>query len=192
MLNLVWPIFIIISIIFSFFNGNIEGINKSIFASIEDAISLSITLLGTICFWNGLMEIANHTSVNYKIKKLLNPFMKKLFPKIKKEDQEYNEITMNIIANVLGLGNASTPLGIKTMKTMQEKNKRKDTLTDEMATFIVLNTASIQLIPTTVIAIRTSLGSENPTKILLPIWIATICAATAGIIATKIFIKRGK
>lgn len=82
--------------------------------------------------------------------------------------------------------------GLKAMKTMQEENKNKNRLTDEMATFIVLNTASIQIIPTTVIAIRSSLGSENPTSIIVPVWIATICAAIAGIAATKIFIKLGK
>ena len=96
---------------------------------------------------------------------------------------------MNIIANLLGIGNAATPLGIKAMKSMQEKNNKKDTLSDSMVMFIVLNTASIQIIPTTVIAIRNSLNSENPTKIILPVWIATIAAATAGIILTKILLK---
>lgn len=99
---------------------------------------------------------------------------------------------MNMVANILGLGNAATPLGIKAMKSMQEENTNKKVITNEMATFIVLNTASIQIIPTTVIAIRSSLGSGNPTAIIIPVWIATICAACAGIIATKIFIKLGK
>ena len=98
-----------------------------------------------------------------------------------------------MVANILGLGNAATPLGIKAMQTMQEKNNNnKKVLTNDMAMFIVLNTASIQLIPTTVIAIRNSLGSNNPTAIIVPVWIATICAAIAGITATKIFIKLGK
>ena len=99
---------------------------------------------------------------------------------------------MNIIANILGLGNASTPLGLKAMKTMQKENNKKDTLSDSMAMFIVLNTASLQLIPTNVIAIRTSLGSQNPTQIILPVWGATIVAAIVGIIATKIIIKKIK
>ena len=97
-----------------------------------------------------------------------------------------------MVANILGLGNAATPLGIKAMQTMQEKNNNKKVLTNDMAMFIVLNTASIQLIPTTVIAIRNSLGSNNPTAIIVPVWIATICAAIVGITATKIFIKLGK
>lgn len=97
-----------------------------------------------------------------------------------------------MIANILGLGNAATPLGIKAMKTMQKENKVKDTLSNSMMMFIVINTASIQLIPTNVIAIRTSLNSQNPTSIIIPVWIATIIAGVVGITLTKILIKRVK
>lgn len=116
--------------------------------------------------------------------------MKLLFPDLKKEDNAYKEISMNMVANILGLGNAATPLGLKAMKTMQEDNPKKDTLTNSMAMFIIINTASIQLIPTTVIAIRSSLGSQNPTSIIIPVWIATICAAIAGIVSAKILMKK--
>ena len=116
--------------------------------------------------------------------------MKILFPDIKKEEEAYQEISMNMIANILGLGNAATPLGLKAMKTMQKSNTKKDTLNNSMAMFIILNTASIQIIPTTVIAIRSSLGSNNPTSIIIPVWIATICAAVAGTVSAKIFMKK--
>ena len=96
---------------------------------------------------------------------------------------------MNVIANMLGLGNAATPLGLKAMKSMQQKNPDKETLTNDMATFIILNTASIQIIPTTVIAIRMSMGSSEPTKIIFAVWVSTICAAFVGILVTKICIK---
>ncbi|MCI8617771.1 MAG: nucleoside recognition protein [Clostridia bacterium] len=192
MLNLVWPIFIIISIIFSFLTGSVKQLNSSIFESTEAAVSLCITLVGTMCLWSGVMQIAAKTSAMQRITSFLRPIMKLLFPKLKRESKIYQEISMNMVANILGLGNAATPLGIKAMKSMQEENNNKKVITNEMATFIVLNTASIQLIPTTVIAIRSSLGSENPTAIIIPVWIATICAACAGIIATKIFIKLGK
>lgn len=192
MLNLVWPIFIIISIIFSFLTGSVKQLNSSIFESTEAAVNLCITLVGTMCLWSGVMQIAAKTSAMQKITNFLKPIMKLLFPKLKRESKVYQEISMNMVANILGLGNAATPLGIKAMKSMQEENVNKKVITNEMATFIVLNTASIQLIPTTVIAIRSSLGSENPTAIIIPVWIATICAACAGIVATKIFIKLGK
>ena len=192
LLNIVWPIFIIISFIFAIFSGNLENLNCSIFSSTEEAIQLCITLLGTVCLWNGIMQIANKTSVVEKLTKFLNPIMKFLFPEIRENSEVHKEISMNMIANILGLGNAATPLGIKAMKSLQKDNPKKDELTNSMATLIVLNTASIQLIPTTVIAIRSSMGAENPTSIIFPIWIATICAAFAGILATKIFIKMSK
>lgn len=136
------------------------------------------------------MEIVRKTSLIKKLTKLLNPIMKFLFPSVKREDKEYEEISINIISNLLGIGNAATPSGLKAMATMQEKNKDKQTLNDNMAMFIILNTASIQIIPTTVIAIRMSLNSVSPTKIIIPIWIATIAADITGIFASKILSKK--
>lgn len=192
MLNIVWPIFIIISFSYAIFSGNLEKLNASIFDSASEAVKLSINLLGTMCLWNGIMQVASKTRVIDILTKSLKPIIHFLFPKIRKNSSIEKEISMNMVANILGLGNAATPLGLKAMKTMQEENPKKEILTDSMAMFIILNTASIQIIPTTVIAIRSSLGSENPTEIVFPVWIATICAAIAGITATKIFIKLSK
>ena len=189
MLNIFWPFCIIISIIIAITTGKVQEINSSVFESAKSALDLSMTLIGTMALWSGIMEIAVNTSLIEKIKKCLRPMMKFLFPRIKAQDKEYQEICMNIISNLLGLGNAATPLGLKAMKSMQEKNEEKDKLNDSMAMLIVLNTASLQLIPTTIIAIRTSLNSKDPTKIIVPVWIATICAAATAIIATKFFIK---
>lgn len=192
MLNQIWPIFIIISFSYAIFSGNLESLNSAIFESTNDAISLSINLLGTICLWNGIMQVANKTKLIDKLTNFLKPMIQLLFPELKKNKQIQKEISMNMIANILGLGNAATPLGLKAMKSMQKENPQKDTLTNSMMMFIVLNTASIQIIPTTVIAIRNSLESENPTSIVFPVWIATICAAVAGITATKLLIRFGK
>ena len=189
MLNIIWPIFIIISFSFAIFSGNLEQLNESIFSSTADAVNLCINLLGTICLWNGIMQIASHTTIIEKITKVLKPILKFIFPEVQENSNTYNEISMNIVANILGLGNAATPLGLRAMKSLQKENKNKSMLTNSMIMFIVINTASIQLIPTTVIAIRSSMGSKNPTSIIFPVWIATICAAIAGIISTKILIK---
>ncbi len=190
MLNIIWPFFLIISFIYAIFNGRVSEVNNSIFESTKLAVDLSISLLGTICLWNGIMQIASKTSIVKHLTKILNPIMKRLFPEIKKEDKVHEEITMNIIANIMGLGNAATPLGLKAMKSMQKQNKEKDKLSNSMAMFIVLNTASIQIIPTTVIAIRSSLGSNNPTAMIIPVWIVTICAAGSAILVAKILMKR--
>ena len=190
MLNILWPIFIIISIAYSIFFGNIENLNKSIFESTESAVNLTLTLLGMTCLWSGIMEVASKTQIIEYLSKLLRPITKKLFSNL--NEKSYSNIIMNIIANILGLGNAATPLGLKAMKELQKENECKEELSDNMMMLIVLNTASLQIIPTTVIAIRSSLGSENPTQIIFPVWISTICAAVVGIIFTKIIIKFSK
>ena len=192
MLNIIWPLFIIFSFIYAIFTGRINEINNGLFESVSSVVELSITFLGTICLWNGMMEIVKKTTLMKKLTKLLNPILTVLFPDLKNNEKARAEISMNMIANILGLGNASTPLGLKAMKTMQEENPKKDTLSDSMAMFIVLNTASLQLIPTNVIAIRNSLNSANPTQVILPVWGATIVSAIVGVIATKIIIKKVK
>lgn len=189
MLNLIWPLMILISIIYAILVGNVDSVNSSIFESTKKTVELILTLLGTICLWNGIIQIASETKLIKILTKLISPLVNFLFPECKKDEAIKNDISMNIVANMLGIGNAATPLGLNAMKKMQEKNKDKNILTDDMATFIILNTASLQIIPTTVIAIRTSLGSNNPTKIIFAVWFSTICAAIVGIVITKICIK---
>lgn len=190
MLNIIWPLFLMTSFIYAIFNGRVYEVNNSIFESTKLAVDLSISLLGTICLWNGIMQVASKTRIIEHLSKILKPIMKKIFPDIKEKDEAHKQITMNIIANIMGLGNAATPLGLKAMKLMQKQNREKDRLSNSMAMFIVLNTASIQIIPTTVIAIRNSLGSENPTAMIIPVWIATIFAACSAIFAAKILMKK--
>ena len=190
MLNIIWPLFLIISFVYAIFNGRLEQVNTSVFEGTKSAVELCITLLGTMCLWNGIMKIACKTSIVKKLTKVLAPIMKKLFPDIKRQDKVHEEISMNIIANIMGLGNAATPLGLKAMKSLQKVNNDKKRLSNSMAIFIVLNTASIQLIPTTVIAIRSSLKSNNPTAMIVPIWIATIFAAISAIGSAKILMKK--
>lgn len=192
MLNIIWPIFIIVSFVYAILTGNVQSVNNSIFESTASAVSLSITFLGTICLWTGIMKIAQKTTFVTRLTTFLKPLINFLFPEMKNNEKAKEEISMNIIANILGLGNAATPLGLKAMKTMQKENNKKDVISNSMAMFIVINTASLQLIPTTVIAIRSSLGSSDPTKIIFPVWGATIAAAVAGVTATKLFIKFNK
>ena len=189
MLNILWPVFIIISIIYAIFSGNLDSLNKSIFESTESAVSLTLTLIGMTCLWSGIMEIASNTNILNYLTKALNPIVRKIFPDIMLSNKSYDNIIMNIVANILGLGNAATPLGLKAMNELQNENKDKETLSDNMMMLIVLNTASLQIIPTTVIAIRSSLNSDNPSKIIFPVWISTVCAAVVAIIFCKIIIK---
>ena len=189
MLNILWPIFIIIAIVYAIIFGNLENLNTSIFDSIKNTITICIELLGTICFWNGIMNIATKTKfINY-ITKILEPITNYLFPKINKMGLAYKNINMNMVSNMLGLGNAATPLGINAMQELQKENKNKKELTNEMKMFIIINTASIQIIPTTVIAIRMSLGSVKATNIIVPVWIASIIAFFTVVSIMKIVTK---
>lgn len=189
MLNKIWPFFIIISFVFAIYSGNIVSVNQAIFDSANQTVTLCLKLLGTLCLWNGLMKIAVKTSCIEKLTKFLNPFIRFIFPEIK-EKKIRKEIAMNMIANILGLGNASTPLGLKAMDSMQQINSNKTELSNSMAMFILVNTASLQIIPTTVIAIRSSLNSQNPTKIIFAVWIATIVAFLTALSAGKLLMKK--
>lgn len=190
MLNKIWPFFIIISFAFAIYSGNISNINSAIFSSAEQTVELCLTLLGTLCLWNGIMNIALKTSLIKKLTKFLKPLISFLFPDLKNDKKISEQVSMNIVANILGLGNASTPIGLKAISSMQEKNDDKTTLNNSMAMFILINTASLQIIPTTVIAIRSSLGSNNPSKIILAVWVATIAAFLTAITAGKILSKK--
>lgn len=190
MLNKIWPFFIIISFLYGIYSGNIFNVNNAVFESTDKTVDLCLTMFGTLCLWNGIMKIAIKTSLIEKLTKLLKPIISFIFPEVKNDKKISKEISMNMVANILGLGNASTPLGLKAMDSMQKVNKDKSKLSDSMAMFILINTASLQIIPTTVISIRSSLGSENPTKIIFAVWIATIAAFGAAIIAGKFLIKK--
>lgn len=190
MLNKIWPFFIIISFIYAIYSGNIFNVSNAVFSSAEQTVTLCLSLLGTICLWNGIMKIAVKTSLIEKLTKFLKPFISFIFPEMRNDTKISKEISMNMVANILGLGNASTPLGLKAMESMQKQNKDKNKLSNSMAMFILVNTASLQIIPTTVISIRSSLGSEDPTKIILAVWIATISAFSTAIIAGKILVKK--
>ena len=179
-----------ISFAFAIYSGNISNINSAIFSSAEQTVELCLTLLGTLCLWNGIMNIALKTSLIKKLTKFLKPLISFLFPDLKNDKKISEQVSMNIVANILGLGNASTPIGLKAISSMQEKNNDKSTLNNSMAMFILINTASLQIIPTTVIAIRSSLGSNNPSKIILAVWVATIAAFLTAITAGKILSKR--
>ena len=192
MLNIIWPLFIIISCVYGILSGKTNQINDSIFASVEEAVNLCITFLGTISLWSGIMNIATKTSLMKKLTMLLQPIIKFLFPEIHRNPDIEKDISMNMAANVMGLGNAATPLGIKAMQSMQKENNKKDTLSNSMIMFIVINTASIQIIPTSILAIRSSLSSQNPTEIMLPVWISSVCSLITVVIITKILTKKVK
>ena len=167
MLNKIWCFFILIAIFFGFCFGNYFFVNEAIFTSIKDTVELIITLFGSLCFWNGIMNIVKNTSLINKIKSFLKPLIKIIFPDLSEKDSAYENISMNMASNLLGLGNAATPCGLKAMEDLQKENKNKEKLSNNMMLFMLINTASIQIIPTTIISIRMSLGSKQPSAIIV-------------------------
>ena len=190
MINYIWFIMVFLGLVVGIFTGNGEAISQSILTSIDSTVTFIISLVGLMCFWCGVMKVAEKSGFTEKLAKLMKPILKLIFKEAAKDEKALGAIVMNITANMMGLGNAATPLGLKAMKSMQKENKNKNVLSNSMAMFIVLNTASIQIIPTTVIAIRSSLKSGNATGMIVPVWIATICAAIAAIGSAKILMKK--
>lgn len=189
MLNKIWCFFIVISIVFGLCTGSYKVVNESIFSSIESTVKLIITLFGSMCFWNGIMNIVKNTTLLDKIKKSLRPLLNIIFPGLNENSEAYKNISMNMASNLLGLGNAATPCGLKAIEELQKENKNKEILSNNMMLFMLINTASIQLIPTTIISIRMGMGSKNPSAIILGVWFASIITFVSMLFITKTYFK---
>ena len=187
-MNTVWTSMILISLVLSLFSGFPEGVLQSGVSGAQDAVSVLFSLAGSICFWSGLLRIAEKGGAASACQKLLSPVIKRLFPKTRHKDK----ITMNIIANMFGAGNAATPAGIAAMEGMDAENGKNPAPSDEMALFTVMNTASLQLFPTTVISILASLGAKNPLAIVPLVWISSSLSLTAALLVQKLLFRRCK
>lgn len=177
-----------LSFIFALFNGTMSDVSEAILEKSGEAVELVISICGIMCFWCGIMKIAERAGLVEKISALLAPVVHLLFKNIKKGGKAAGLITMNLAANILGLGNASTPLGIAAMRAVSEENKAEgsDTATDDMIMLAVLNTASLQILPTTAAAMRSANGSAAPLDILPCVWIVSVYSVTAAVISAKL------
>lgn len=189
MLNKLWGFFIILAISFGFISGNIGNINIEFLNSIKETVNFIILLAGNMCFWSGIMKIVQNTSLIKKVKKIISPIIKFIFPEIDYNSSVFENISINMTSNMIGIGNAATPIGLKVMKQLQEENKNKNKLSNTQFKFILINTASIQIIPTTIISIRNSLGSKNPASIILGVWFSTILTFLSIIFISKIYLR---
>ena len=177
---------VLISIIVGIFNGKIPEVSAAALEESSHAVELSIKLLGSLCFWSGIMEIAEQSGLSGKLCGLLKPLLSVIFPGIKNKEKALGAISMNVAANLLGLGNAATPLGITAMKELHKLSGFSSSATKEMVCFVVMNTASLQLLPTTVASLRLEAGNKNPLDILPAVWFVSACSLLIGIFAAKI------
>ena len=187
-MNYIWCGLIIISLITAAVNGNMEVTINAAFDGAKAAVDTILALTGVMCFWTGIMKIAEKSGLSDKIEKLLRPLITFLFPNSSNEAKKY--ISMNMSANLLGMGNAATPMGIKAMQMLDKENPRPEYASDDMCMLVVLNTTSLQLIPTTIIALRTAANSANPFSVILPIWISSLTAVVAAVTAAKLWQRR--
>ena len=187
MITFIFGSFLIIGILYSLLFGNISIINYTLISSGEIAIDIAIKMIPLLCLWLGIMKIAEDSGLLNKISKIMSKIIKPLFPELKSDGEAIGYLGSNIVMNMLGLGNAATPFGLKAFEHMQKENKEKDTATRSMITFMVMNTASVTLIPTTVISFRVLNNSKNPTEIVGACIIITILSCAIGLLLDRIF-----
>ena len=182
-----------LSLIFGAVDGRTEAVSAAALEESSHAVELSVKLLGSLCFWSGIMSVAEKSGLVNIICRFLRPLLKIIFPRLKNEEKALGAVSMNVTANLLGLGNAATPLGISAMKELHRISGYSSAATAEMVCFVVMNTASLQLIPTTVAAVRLEAGAENPMDILPAVWFVSALSLLVGMAAAKItFLKGGK
>lgn len=189
-MNYIWCGMIVVSIVVSLFNGTVSETINGAFEGAKESVFVVLSFAGVMCFWTGIMKIAEKSGLSAKVEKLLRPVISFLFPNAGKEAKKH--IAMNMSANLLGMGNAATPMGIKAMQALDRENPRPLYASDDMCMLVVLNTTSIQLIPTTIIALRVAAGSENPFSVILPIWISSLTAVLAAVFFAKLYFGRRK
>lgn len=191
MVNIIWIFLILVGIFFSLITGNIDTINNSILTNGKEGLDLIISILPIIVLWTGIMKIAEDSGLLKRFAQLVQPLLSRLFPDVPKENPALGYIASNIAANMMGLGSAATPFGLKAMKELQKINPDKEIASTPMITFLVLNTAGVTIVPTTVLALRIAHHSANPSEIIIPGIIATFCSSLGGLLLDY-FIRRRK
>lgn len=189
MVSVIWIALILIGILYYFITGSLDALNNEILTNANKALELMLELMPIIVLWTGIMKIAEDSGMLHKFAKFLEPLLKRLFPSVPKDNLALGYIASNIAANAMGLGSAATPFGLKAMSELQKINDKKDTASEAMITFLVLNTAGVTVIPTTILAMRVMYNSANPSEIILPAILATACSSVAGL-TLDYFIRR--
>lgn len=189
MLNIIWLALIILSIIFGVANHHIPQVVTAVTDSAKLALDIALGLAGIMVFWLGLLKVAEDAGLVSLLARGLRPLMIRLFPDVPPDHPAMGSMLLNIAANMLGIGNAATPFGLRAMNDLSQLNQQPGTATDAMCTFLAINTSSVQLIPTTAIAYLAAANATHPTDIIITSLIATTCATTAGIIAVRSFAR---
>ena len=186
LLSYVWIIMVILSIFCSILTGRTAQTGSAALIGAQNGVTLALSLCGSLCLWSGFAKLTEKSGLARRFSALLRPLLSRLFPEASRDPSALQDLCGNLTANFLGLGNAATPMGISAVRRMHALSGKPDA-SDEMCRLIVLNTASIQLIPSTVGADRASLGSARPFDILPAVWLTSACSVTAGLLAARLF-----
>lgn len=189
-MNYIWSGMIIAALVCGAATGRLPETVEAAFDGAAASVTVILSLAGVMCFWTGFLRIAQDSGAARFLSKLIAPVTARLFNGESEKTHEY--ISMNITANLLGTGNAATPMGIGAMKEMDRSNKNPLVPTKNMCMLVAVNTASIQLIPTTILALRSAAGSSNPAAVIVPVWAASAAGCAAAVIAVKLFIRKEK
>lgn len=190
MINAMWIGMIVASTACLLLTGRAEEYTEIVFSGVDSAVRLCITMFGLMTFWGGFMEIANQSGVTKMFSKVMSPVVSRLFPDVQKGSDAQKSISMNITANMLGLGNAATPIGLNAMRQLYILGGNRPAATDSMVTFVVLNTASVQLVPVTVAALRAKYGSVSPMQVLPAVLATSAAALIVGLTAERLFRRK--
>lgn len=192
MVNYIWVGMTVIGVVYAMINGTIAEVNEALFSSAKEAVTLCFGLMSILVFWLGLMKISQDSGLLDKLARLFKPLIVRLFPEVPADHPAMGYILSNMMANIFGLGNAATPLGIKAMEQLKELNGGSNRASRSMVTFLAVNTSSITLIPTTIIAIRMNYHAASPTDIVFPIILATLISGIGAVLIDRYFYYRRK
>lgn len=192
MINYIWAFLIIIGTVVGIASGNAQDISNAAIDGAKEAALLCVSLLGAYALWLGILNVAKEAGLISALAKKMRRIIRWLFPDVRKDSEAAGFITLNIVANMLGMGNAATPFGLKAMKALQKDNPDRITATHSMCMLLVINASSVQIIPLTVIALRSAAGSTSPAEIVLTAFLATSVTTVVGVIAAKIFKRFSK
>lgn len=186
---IIWTGMVVVSVIFGLFSGQMDAVSQAALTGAGSAVQLCLSMAGVLCLWSGVMEIMNRCGLSGRLARVFRPLLRRLLPRASRDDETLSAVSANVSANLLGLGNAATPLGVQAACRMARG--QNGVASDELCLLVVLNTASIQLVPATVASVRAAAGAAAPLDILPAVWLSSALSVTVGLLAAKALARLG-